>query len=238
MAAVSLDRWLNLYLHRLGVLGRGEEALMRAVVRPGMTVADVGANHGLYTLLLSDLVGDSGRVIAFEPDPELFEALSVNCQRNRAGNVELHNVALGSERGEAMLWRSLLNAGDNRLGAGDRRETTRGVPVKVTTLDEVMGGQGVDFIKIDVQGWEWEVFRGMERVLAASPRLGIYFEYWPSGLAKAGCEPVALLNFLKERGFSIGEGPGRRSRPVDELSGFGRGFSGWRYKNLYAERGG
>src|SRR5687768_8501059 len=80
--AVSFDRLLNLHLHRVGLVGRADEAFLRSVVRHGMNVVDVGANQGIYTMLFAKLVGDSGSVLAFEPEFELFEALSRNCRLN------------------------------------------------------------------------------------------------------------------------------------------------------------
>src|SRR5258708_27788033 len=74
LRSVSFDRLLYLFLHRLGWMGREEKAFLEQRIRPGMHVVDVGANLGLYTLLLSRLVGESGTVVAFEPDPELFES--------------------------------------------------------------------------------------------------------------------------------------------------------------------
>src|SRR5688500_13704019 len=65
--AATFERWLYLRLHRLGRMGRDECAALRKIVRPGMTILDVGGNLGLYTLLLSRLVGPAGRVVTFEP---------------------------------------------------------------------------------------------------------------------------------------------------------------------------
>jgi FkbM family methyltransferase len=237
-AAVSLDRLLNLCLHRLRVMGRADAAFLRAVVRPGMRVVDIGANQGLYTLLLSAIVGASGSVVAFEPDPELFEVLSYNCRTNSARNVCLYAVALGSTTGPATLARSLLNAGDNRLASGQRSEVVRRVQIMVATLDEIFGDSHVDFIKMDVQGWEWEALKGMARVLEVNTSLGIYFEFWPYGLTNAGCDPVALLNYLSERGFLIYECQGRQPRLLCDFAEFGKRFHGRRYTNLYAERKG
>ncbi len=66
-----------------------------------------------------------------------------------------------------------------------------------------MEGRPLDFIKIDVQGWELEVFKGMRGQLAGSRPLRIYFEFWPAGLRAAGCDPAELLAFLKQHGLSL-----------------------------------
>ena len=236
-AAVSFDRLLNLYLHRFGLMGRSGGALLRASIRPGMRVVDIGANQGLYTLLLAELVGERGRVLAFEPDPELFDVLARNCRANNVRNVDLYNCALGSASGSAVLCRSLLNAGDNSLAPSPCRDECRCSAVNVSTLDAVLAGQPVDFIKMDVQGWEWEVFSGMRNTLAANPSLGIYFEFWPYGLLRAGCEPVKLLTHLGKLGFALYECGGTRMRAIGDAEVFARGFTGRRYGNVFAERG-
>src|SRR5688572_14768172 len=99
----TLDRLMALSLFRLGLMGRQELRLFRSLLRPGMTVVDVGANQGIFTLFCANLVGPTGSVIAFEPDPEMFSTLSNNVKANARHRVELHNLALGSQEGQLTL---------------------------------------------------------------------------------------------------------------------------------------
>jgi FkbM family methyltransferase len=236
MAAPSLDRLVCLALHRVGWLGKAERSLFQRWIRPGMVVIDVGANLGIYSLLLSRLVGSSGSVIAFEPEPDMFEALACNCKRNGAENIVLVNQALGSMPGTALLSRSLLHGGDNRLAPGHKTGFRKLVPVQVVTLDEVIGQRPVDFIKIDVQGWEGEVFRGMEGVLANNPNLQIYFEFWPRGLTNAGCDPAELLSRLSGRGFHLAEQIKGELKALRSFAEIGKALRGHRFVNVYASR--
>lgn len=197
--AATADRLLALWLHRLGLLGRQEVRVFSSVVRPGMRVADVGANQGIFTVLLSRLVGKTGTVFAFEPEPHLFHALGRNCDANHAQNVRALPVALGEEDSTAILRRSPLHSGDNRLC---RTPESGGVEVPVRRLDGLIDGR-LDFIKLDVQGHELPALRGMDKTLAVSPSLVIYLELWPYGLRSAGTHPCDLLDFLGERGFRI-----------------------------------
>src|SRR5208283_897383 len=105
MRAATFDRALYLALHRAGLMGAPERAALAALARPGMTVLDIGANLGLYSLLLARSVGPSGRVIAFEPDPDLCALLRANCAANGLANVEAHNMALGAAPGRMILSR-------------------------------------------------------------------------------------------------------------------------------------
>jgi FkbM family methyltransferase len=232
--AVSLDRLVYLYLHRAGFMGSEEQAFFEQKIAGGMCVLDIGANLGLYTVLLSRLVGDDGSIISFEPDPDLFSALQSNCRTNRAGNVELHNVAAGARSGRMVLSRSLANAGDNRLSGKRDSQFCRPVEVRVATVDEIVGERRVDFVKLDVQGWEGEVLRGMQRVLRSNPRLQICFEYWPHGLRDAGWDPMAFLNTLYDQGFEIYSISGE---PIGAVADW-RPPGGKSFTNLYAVRRG
>jgi FkbM family methyltransferase len=201
-----------------------------------MTVVDIGANQGLYTMLFSQLVGPQGTVVSFEPEADMYRALVDNVSRNRATNVEYHNVALGSKAGTATLSRSLVHGGDNRLAPGHNENTSRKESVPVNTLDELVGGRSVDFIKIDVQGWEGEVFHGMKSVLENNRAVLIHFEFWPKGLRMAGCEPGELLKGLSNQGFQLFEVGEREYRPVSDFSRLIEHLSGNRFSNLLAKR--
>lgn len=242
LRAPTFDRWLALRLHRTGLMGVADRKLLEAQIKPGMNVVDIGANQGLYTLLFSRLVGENGRVLAFEPDDLLHDALQANVAFNHASNVQPFHCALGSQRGTMTLYRSLFNSGDNRLAAKTAQEGTReAVQVRIERLDEMLAGQRIDFIKIDVQGWEMEVFRGMQRLLdaPANARMAIFFEYWPQGLRDAGSDPVEPLEFLVQNGFDIYPSTGIISvgnmLTPNELS---LTISGNKYINLYAARSG
>jgi FkbM family methyltransferase len=197
----SADRLLALWLFRLGLLGRRDAEVFGTLVRPGQTVADVGANQGIFTLLLSGLVGPSGSVLAFEPEPHLFRALSENCRRNGVRNVELFGFALSDRRGRAALHVSAVHSGDNRLDAAPGPGPM--IDVDVLPLDEVLAGRRVDLVKIDVQGHEPRVLAGMKRGLHQDPAPVLVLEFWPDGLRQAGHEPDELLAGLRAIGYKL-----------------------------------
>jgi FkbM family methyltransferase len=190
---------------------------MRRLVRPGMTALDIGANQGVYTLGLSRLVGTRGRVYAFEPDPELHRALVANLEQNGVANVEAAACALGREDAVLGLWRNVFNSGDNRLsGPAHGADAASVVEVPVRRLDGLHPGLAVDFIKLDVQGWELQVLEGMEGTLGRSPGVVLVFEFWPEGLRRAGAEPLELIRRLERLGFKVGRlGRGGIFAPFD-----------------------
>jgi FkbM family methyltransferase len=238
MASASFDRWLYLRLHRAGWIGSSERNSLQRIVRPGMTVLDVGANLGLYTVLLSRLVGPTGRVIAFEPDPHHVALLTKNCALNGCANVEAHNVALGSGSGRLALRRRFFNSGANTLGNADRKQFPTEVAVDVVSLDEFLPMLRPDLVKIDVQGWEVDVLSGMQRTLAASPHIAIYLEFFPAGLRHAGRSPVELLDLLINQNFQLYLTDRSRHTLLDHngLAALVQSLTGLKYADLYGVR--
>ena len=203
MRAETFDRTLYLWLHRLGLMGASERAALRRLVRPGMTVVDVGANLGLYSVFLARQVGPAGRVVSFEPDPDLFALLRGNCAANAVANVEAYNMALGAAAGRMILSRLTLNSGDNHLGADPDGAFHRPIEVEVASLDSMMPSIRPDLIKVDVQGWELKVLAGMESLLTRVRALGIFLEVCPKWLRRAGDGPEDLYDFLGALGFTL-----------------------------------
>jgi FkbM family methyltransferase len=167
-------------------------------VKPGMTVLDIGANIGFYTVLLARLVGSKGRVFSFEPDPENFRHL-VSCTRNYP-QVVTEQCAVGSKSGTITLYHSrFMNVDHRTYQCNDDR-----IPVQVQciTIDEYIPKDlTIDFIKLDVQGYEYNVLLGAQERVRRSPTIALLVEYWPYGLATAGIRPNDLLNFLEQTGL-------------------------------------
>jgi len=160
-----------------------EETEMRFVgrlLRPGMTVLDIGAHHGLYTLLTAKRVGRDGRVIAFEPSPRECRRLAKHVRVNHYKNVKVEECAVGDASGEAELFMvDGYRDWGNSLRPPAVPEPTRKVRVTVRSVDEVLAERGiehVDFIKLDAEGGELAVLRGAKRLLQTQGRPAILAE--------------------------------------------------------------
>src|SRR5215467_4237181 len=177
-----------------------EQALIRAFLKPGMNVIDIGANIGEYSLLLADLVGPGGRVIAVEPEPENFALLSKAVKH--LTRVQVIQAAASEIRGKLNLFLSeKLNVDHRTYDDGEGRH---GLEVDAIALDDhVPVGFRIDFIKIDIQGAELSALKGAERILCDNHDIKILFEYWPFGLRRAGHEPSELISYLQSLGFTI-----------------------------------
>jgi FkbM family methyltransferase len=218
---------------------RAELAFVASQIRPGMTAVDVGANVGLFTAVLAEAVGASGTVVALEPDPENFGYLQQTIALNQFRNVRAVQAAAGEAAGSLTLHTNSGNRGDHRLY---RTALADGeVPVEVLPVDVVLERAGiatVEFVKIDVQGYEAKALAGMARTLRQSPGVVVLMEFWPHGLRCAGSDPLQLLNGLREMGFGVSLlGPGGALHGVADDDELIDSLPGDRYANLVLRRG-
>jgi FkbM family methyltransferase len=143
-----------------------ETALAVHGIGVGDTVADVGAHVGYFSIVASRLVGPSGHVFAFEPEAANFELLKANCILNGCQNVRVQRCALADHNGVANLALSSTNSGDHRLGTAETRGSQL---VEVRCFDDWRASEiQVDFLKIDVQGCEVAVLKGMVNTIGRS----------------------------------------------------------------------
>jgi FkbM family methyltransferase len=178
-----------------------ETRIVRSFLRPGMTAVDIGANVGYFSVVCAAAVGAAGRVISIEPDPENAAMLRETVKSNGFANIAVFECAVGSGAGTMSLTRDAKNFGNHSLAGTNVADTSGGVSVEVRRLDAVLDDAGVrviDLIKIDVQGWEAEVFRGIERSRLSGAT--IILEFWPAGLENAGSSADAFGRFLLSLG--------------------------------------
>jgi FkbM family methyltransferase len=199
-----------------------ETLFLTRSLRAGNVFVDIGANVGYFTTLASRLVGPRGKVIAFEPDPDSCALLRANLRRNGARNAVVFSDALGAEDRAGQLYLSKSNFGDHRVAAGG--EDRQSVPISIRRFDTVCDGlelSKIDFIKIDVQGYEPQVFEGMGGCLERLQVRTILMEFWPYGIRYAGDSPEKLIDRLVNDGYVIHElndcGDARRVEPREML---------------------
>lgn len=176
---VPADDYVGRSIYYVGDLDRKLSRLIDQIVRPGDTVLDIGANLGIVAIPLATLVGPTGRVHAFEPNPALVDLLTESLQRNQIENVELHRFALGREPGVLPLHLHESNAGRGTLLVGTM-QSSRQVDVEIRRLDDVVEQASIGpvrLVKIDVEGFEAEVFLGARRWLGSTPPDTILFEF-------------------------------------------------------------
>ena len=201
---IFLDKEDSLLLCTRKILyDRFEIECLKQNIKNGDIVVDLGANIGYYTLTLAQLVGKSGHVYAFEPDPSNFEILSKNVKENKHDNVTLVQKAISDKNGKVKLYVSKRNLASHRIfDAEDKRES---IEVDVTTLDEYFqkSKKLVKFIKMDVEGAEGATILGASKIIEDSKNLVIMMEYFPKWIKKFGDVPEEILKSLVEKKFKL-----------------------------------
>jgi FkbM family methyltransferase len=153
------------------------QAVLRKYLRPGMTVFDIGSNIGFFSLLAARLVGATGRVTAFEADPEIAQRLCENVIRNQGAPIVIEEKAVWSSSSPVSFARADVEVSPDRgLGHVINNSAEGSAPgtirVEAVSVDEYVRKSGPpDFIKCDVEGAEVEVFRGAEKLLNERPPL-------------------------------------------------------------------
>lgn len=195
------DRWISRSIVSRGVWEPDETALIVDRLRPGDTFVDIGANIGWFTLIAARIVGESGMVIAYEPDPDNFAILDRNIARNGLTNVVAINAAFSTANARKALFRSNDNMGDHRLFGDESRESVT-VDVVNPCFDWIRAGLRADFIKSDTQGHEGHVIRAlMPYLMQLDKRPTILAEYWPKGILASGENPNEMVRSLYELGY-------------------------------------
>jgi FkbM family methyltransferase len=155
--------------HRSFAYGTWEPEVVEVIlsqVKPGMTVLDIGAHSGFYALLLSKLVGPTGKVIAFEPLPSNHRMLEENIGFNGVQNIEIRKEAVGERSGEIAF--EVPDPNDSLVAGPVLASDPQGlISVRAVSLDDFLFERGlqVDFIKMDVEGAEGAILRGAQRTL-------------------------------------------------------------------------
>jgi FkbM family methyltransferase len=158
------DAYVGQSLIRMGVFSPIEFEAWRPYLPWGGVVVDAGANIGAHTMAFSAAVGPEGRVVAVEPQRQLTHMLCGSLALNGTPNVIVKNIALGRERGVVRI--PLLDyAGPNNFGGLEVGQFSEGEAIGVAPLDE-WNMERLDFLKIDVEGYELNVLHGAKETIA------------------------------------------------------------------------
>jgi FkbM family methyltransferase len=187
-------------LYEIGVT----ETLWR-LTDPEDQAIDVGANIGYTASVLGTRVGPKGKVICFEPHPDVFDSLKENVEiwkrDPRCGSFVLHQAALGAANGRALLHTNnwfLTNRGTAWISNNvEPTPDLRIVDVPIRNLDSLVGeGETIGVLKMDVQGNELGVLQGMTRLLTRQAVRDIVFE-------ELSTYPAPTHEYLKSKGYSV-----------------------------------
>ena len=190
-------------LHINTIIKESGDYLRHYNLKKGDIVVDAGANIGVITVIFSKKVGDTGKIIAIEPEEENLRLLEMNIKKHSLKNVIVIKKGLYCKKDKKLL--TLHSSGDHTLYDKFMREGEK-VAIEVDTLDNLLKElkiEKVDFIKMDIEGAEIDAIKGMEKTLLKKPKLVIAAYHLHDG------EPTykVLAPYLRELGYNIKIGP-------------------------------
>lgn len=192
-----LGRWYDLEI----------QLFMTDMIGPGDTVVDIGANHGNFALAASQLLGNAGRVICFEPNTNCLRILDHAIASNQIQNILVHRVGLGERDEELTLSVPVFNSGEGTFGRsayGDN--VTYQVRAQVKRGDKMLSDEHPSLIKIDVEGFECNVIAGLAKTINRDRPI-ILTEVVLTHLANCNASVAKLTALMKDfeyEGFKIG----------------------------------
>jgi len=177
---------------------RRERAILVEHIKPGFRFIDIGANVGAYSLFVAALAGGAARILAIEPQPDIFERLVSNMQLNPFGTIKAVQCAVADKPGDFTLFLDTKNRGESSMRAV---RSANGLSLKVTatTLLQLIEDERfdrVDAIKLDVEGAEDLI---LEPFFTSAPQ-----SLWPTLVIMedgVGRWHTDMEPFLRERGY-------------------------------------
>jgi len=172
-------------------------------IKNGNVVVDLGANIGYYTLIFARLVGKEGKVFAFEPEPSNFNLLKKNLEINGYKNVVLVNKAVSNKTRKTRLYIHEESSSGHVIF--DTRMNRESIEIDSVRLDDYFDDYNgkINFVKIDVEGAELGVIKGMSSILQKMDDIKIMTEFFPYALKKCGTEPEEYIRLLEEFDFKV-----------------------------------
>ncbi len=189
---INLDDSDSMRLSTRGYFEPEIKETFKKYVKEGDTVVDIGAHIGYHTLTLAKLVGEKGKVYAFEPCPEIFELLKKNVNVNCYKNVILINKAVSNSTGKQRFY--VDKTGRNSLINSTSIKMTQAIEVDTIGLDDL--NIKPNLIKMDVEGGEIKALKGMNNTIKKN-QFVLITEYAPFYFE----DPTELINTIKEVGF-------------------------------------
>lgn len=179
-----------------------EITTLKKELKPGSYVLDIGANIGFYSKILSGIAGPKGKIYCFEPDQTNFKRLKKNTVNTP--NLVLFNNAVSDKKDVIKVYKSKLLNVDHRTYPVNNYDSIE--EINALSIDDLIADrtiERVDFIKIDIQGYELFAFRGMLNLLKNSRNLKIVTEFWPHGFRKAGNSAIEFHDFFAAMNYKF-----------------------------------
>jgi len=201
-----LDKGLSKQLFMHGYREPEFTRIIKNELKDGMRVVEIGANIGYYALIEAQIVGDTGRIYAIEPSPSNFQLLERNIDLNLYRNrVKTYDIAISNKNGKGKLYTSDYHNCSSmfkRRGGNILDGICECVDVKTSTLDNfIKDKKPIDFIRMDIEGYEYFVIQGMKKTLHDNNPYKIFMEVHPPLIREMGYKTETMLQIFLDAGF-------------------------------------
>lgn len=187
-----------------------EESFLLNLKLDGQTIYDVGGDQGIYTLFFASRVGDNGKVVTFEPNPESYRRIIMNVRLNEFQNVDVRPIGLGEKKDKLTF---VFPDGEPARGSADRgiqaqilqEKKPRSIEIEVNSLDDEMTSADLpkpDLVKIDVEGLEMDVLLGMKKTIEKH-RPNLFIEVHGADQQSKDDNARQVVRFLLNAGYSV-----------------------------------
>jgi len=174
---------------------------LRNHLKKEQTVWDVGANIGYFSLEFARSVGSEGKVLSFEPHPEIFQVLQRNVKRNKYKNISLFNQACGSDPGQTKLFFSTENEGNHKIV--ENSNSNNFALTEVVSLSSFLGEYTPSLIKMDIEGAELLALQGLGQENLKKLAIDFVIEYHPYEMSFFDIEGEQVLDFFMSSGYKF-----------------------------------
>ena len=178
---------------------------VKKLVKKGMRILEIGANIGYYAILEAKLAGEKGFLYAIEPSPFNFDMLKKNIALNGIKNSEIYQKAAGSKGEMAKFYvanKSNLSSFIKRDDM-DMYKNGKIIDVEIVRLDDFLVNKEVDFIRMDVEGYEKEILKGLEKTMTKQHPKHFFIEIHSDLLHKKNSSAREILEYLNKFGYKV-----------------------------------
>lgn len=189
------------FIRLTGHWDSNEARVINKLVKQDFKIIEVGANFGVHTLNMARLSGKGGKIYAFEGNPKVSKYLKKSVEMNSLEKkVIVYQKAAGEFNGDAFLHVNMKNIGGGYLVNVPSKHD---IKTEVVRLDDILGVQKIDLIKIDAEGYEARILKGASKILAANPDVILCLEWNYKLLNNQGTDHIDFANSLKAAGFKL-----------------------------------
>ncbi|CAO5675731.1 MAG: hypothetical protein HEEMFOPI_00923 [Holosporales bacterium] len=206
------DQCVCFSVREKGLWDKNETNVIKKIIKKDFKIIEVGANFGVHTLRIAELVGKQGKIYAFEANSTVSKYLKESIKMNSLDNVVLYEKAAGDESGESYLTFDIKNIGGGYLTPHGNSAAVR---TQIVRLDDVIKESHIDVLKIDAEGYEYKIFKGAKNIIDKNVNhIILMIEWVQRHLKNQNTDPKDVIDFFKSYNFKLWKIGSKKGEPL------------------------